>query len=317
MGVVRPLSLTVATLGLVACSRAPQGPAQAAPAQAATAKASPGAAAAPSPAEVAAAIHARAGRRFTAVDLLRPDGQGELPFDVYLAPMIVQERLDAGTPGAPTPGEVVLGEDGRATVVAGDPTIYYARSTARLGGEEREQLAFLWWYPGEGDGLRAQGMRMTLGRSGVPILWEVLADPGGARLVFVSETLEERARQQHGEPLPGRRFSTERALEEAPQAVVARAILNGAMPMGPFVYLEAGSRAARTLLCRCSPAEYDDVAGETLYRLVGLATLGEQGLEKSAWTAELPALTGDAPGPQREDAAPNWLEGVLRLPDGV
>jgi hypothetical protein len=89
------------------------------------------------------------------------------------------------------------------------------------------------------------------------------------------------------------------------------------MPLGPFVYLEAGSRAARTLLCRCSPAEYDEVAGETLYRLEDLGSLTELGLEPPAWTPALPRPVGSPADEPRADAAPDWLERVLRLPDGL
>lgn len=252
------------------------------------------------------------------MQLLRPQAPAELPFDVYLAPMIVQEVPIESPASTAMFGVLALGEDGRAAVRAEQAVVYFTRSRASIGGEEREQLAFVWWYPDARPGaLRAQGVRMTLGKSGVPILWEVLSDPSGARLVFVSESLEDLARAHHGEPLSGRRFSVERPLEEAPNVVVARAISNGGTPLGPFVYLEAATRAARTLLCRCSPAEFDTLAGETLFELRSLASLAELGLAKETWSAELPVLAG-APLPEAtEDADPRWLELNLRLPQGL
>jgi hypothetical protein len=271
-----------------------------------------------SPGETSSPIYERAGKPFAAVQLLRPDTTAELPFDVYLAPMIVQETSAEHPSSTAAFGELALGPEGRASCLAERPVVYYARSQASIGGEAREQLAFVWWYPEAQPGaLSAQGVRMTLGKSGVPILWEMLNDPSGARLVFVSESLEELARAQHGAPLAGRRFSVERSLAEAPSVVVARAISNGGTPLGPFVYLEAATRAARTLLCRCSPSEFDALAGEALFELRSLDSLAELGLAKQAWTAELPVLAG-APLPAPDASAdPRWLELNLRLPLGL
>ncbi len=294
--------LLVATLFAAGCSREP--------AQAPSAK-PPGLTA-----ETATSIYERAGRTFDSIQLLRPQSDQELPFDVYLAPMIVQEV----TPGATAPpiGALALAESGRAEVRAESPVVYFTRSHASIGGEQRDQLAFLWWTPdAPPSASSAQGVRITLGKSGIPILWEVLSDPSGARLVFVSETLEELARQHSGAPLPGRRFSVERSLEEAPRTVVARAISNGGVPLGPFVYLEAGTRAARTLLCRCSPSEFTDLAGELLFELRSLESLAELGLEKHDWTAELPVIAGSPLPPPPDDADPRWLELHLRLPPGL
>jgi len=271
----------------------------------------------PAPASAAStAIYERAGRTFDSVQLLRPRSEQELPFDVYLAPMIVQELRPEAT--ATAIGALALAESGQAEVRAESPVVYFARSHASIGGEQRDQLAFVWWYPdSQPSTASAQGVRITLGKTGIPILWEVLSDPSGARLVFVSETLEELARQHSGAPLPGRRFSVERSLEEAPHAIVARAISNGGAPLGPFVYLEAGSRAARTLLCRCSPSEFKDLSGELLFELRSVDSLAELGLEKRDWTPELPVLAGSPPPPPPDDADPRWLELHLRLPPGL
>jgi hypothetical protein len=267
---------------------------------------------------IAASIYERAGQPFDAVQLLRPDNAADLPFDVYLAPMVVQERTAQTPENTAAFGALALGGDGRAVVRPERPVVYFARSHALLGGERREQLAFLWWYPdAHPSALRAQGVRMTLGKSGVPILWEVLADASGARLVFVSETLEELARAQHGAPLAGRRFSVERSLTEAPGIVVARAISNGGVALGPYVYLDAATRSARTLLCRCSPAEFGALDGELLFELAPLESLAAIGLDKRDWTPDLPSLADSPPPPAPDDADPSWLERNLRLPQGL
>jgi hypothetical protein len=267
--------------------------------------------------EAATSIYERAGRTFASVQLDRPQPDQELPFDVYLAPMIVQELLPDATAKSAF-GALALAESGHAEVRADSPVVYFTRSRASIGGEQRDQLAFLWWYPDAPQGRSsAQGVRITLGKTGVPILWEVLSDPSGARLVFVSETLEELARQHSGAPLPGRRFSVERSLDEAPRTIVARAISNGGVPLGPFVYLEAGTRAARTLLCRCSPSEFTELAGERLFELRSLESLAELGLAKRDWTSELPVIAGSPLPPPPDDADPRWLELHLRLPPGL
>src|SRR5215510_5644785 len=128
----------------------------------------------------AASIYERAGRTFASVQLLRPQPDQQLPFDVYLAPMIVQELLPDVT-GASAFGALALAESGHAEVRAEHSTVYFSRTQASIGGEQRDQLAFVWWYPGaQPSAASAQGVRITLGKTGIPMLWEVLSDESGA-----------------------------------------------------------------------------------------------------------------------------------------
>ncbi|MFO0973979.1 MAG: hypothetical protein U1A27_11150 [Phycisphaerae bacterium] len=176
-----------------------------------------------------------------------------------LAPLIVQEL--AGRRAAH-----IASRPGNA---AGTPTIYRVESVARLSRGAYRQLAYAWAYPGRrrADPPRWRTVRVTFASDGAPAIWEAFADDDPARRIFVSAALESRAALENGPPLPGRRFSIERSLADAPQAVVPRTLADGPQPMGPFVYLDAALRFT-TLLCRCMPSQFDQ-ADETLnYRLV-------------------------------------------------
>jgi hypothetical protein len=173
------------------------------------------------------------------------------------------------------------------------PTLFYAADNAQLNGRAHLRFAYQWCYssgrlargarastlrstsasaglstlrsaatedglPRTGateDGLPAQGVRITCDSQGQPAVWEVLADTSGLRLIFVSQSVEAGAAAEFGKPLAGRRYAVERSLEEAPTAVVPRVIDDGPVPMGPMVYLSAGTRDVSTVLCRCMPAQ--------------------------------------------------------------
>jgi hypothetical protein len=85
--------------------------------------------------------------------------------------------------------------------------------------------------------------------------------------LYVSQSLEDRVSQTVGTPLPGRRFSVEPSIEEAPNVVVAGVFEDGPTPLGPYVYLEAGTRNIVSVLCRCSPAQVEEVVATDAYDL--------------------------------------------------
>ena len=91
-----------------------------------------------------------------------------------------------------------------------------------------------------------------------------------------------------GDPLPGRRFSIERAADEAPDVVVARIIDDGPVPMGPYVYLNAPpSRAVTTVLCRCSPSQVEAFIETRHYDLLPLETIDSSDGERGWWAGTL------------------------------
>ena len=129
---------------------------------------------------------------------------------------------------------------------------------------------------------------MTLDDSGHAVIWEVLTDDSGMPLIFVATPLEEAARKEFGDPLPGRRYSIEADPQGAPNVIVPRVISPGPVPMGPFLYLDGPSHSVATLICRCMPSQFDDLAGDRQYELRPLSELEGQGLNTSRWSLALP-----------------------------
>jgi hypothetical protein len=219
-------------------------------------------------------IYQRTTNEFADACFLKPAEVKTSDLVFTLAPLIMQE-VKAPTGSQPKPdrfGALNL-TNGLLALDHSRPVIYWQADTVRFRGTEHVRYAYVWCYsvdaapPGE-TGLGLQGIRMTLNAAGQPAIWEVLADDSGAELIFVSQSLEAAALVEFGKALPGRRFSIERSLEEAPRVIVARVIDDGPVAMGPFVYLRAGTRAVSTLLCRCMPAQVRRIAETGTYDLV-------------------------------------------------
>jgi hypothetical protein len=170
-----------------------------------------------------------------------------------LAPLLIQEIRRE--PGADTPDP------------SGPTTVYYRQSSLQVGGREYERWTYLWSHP---DTESAQGIRMTLGEDGFPAIYEVLRDSSGARLVFVDVTLEERARDAFGSPLPGRRFAVEPSVEQAPDVVVGGLLESGPAPLGPFVYVWGRGGNVNTVICRCMPSRVISIPNTATYNLAPL-----------------------------------------------
>jgi hypothetical protein len=118
--------------------------------------------------------------------------------------------------------------------------------------------------------LPLQGIRVTLDLAGQPAIWEVLADDSGVELVFVSRSFEAAAAAEFGAALPGRRYASERSLRESPNALVARVIEDGPVPMGPIVYVDERTRSVGALICRCMPAQVKSLVATRTYELLRL-----------------------------------------------
>lgn len=260
------------------------------------------------------AIYARADLHWPAACLFKPDHQLEDQVEYSLAPLLLG-RSDASDPDAGKRyafGAVAKDTNGAFAVDVSKPTIYFGESTAILRGKEYRQLRYQWWHSAS-SGRASQGFRMTLDAAGHPVIWEILTDDSGARLIFVATPLEEAAREEFGEPLPGRRHAIEAAIEGVPEVVVPRVIGPGPIPMGPFLYLEGPSHSVATLICRCMPSQFDALAGDRQYELRPLSELEAKGLNTSRWSPAL--LRQDESEESFDDADdPGWLERCLRLP---
>jgi len=160
-------------------------------------------------------------------------------------------------------------------------------------------------------GFALQGVRMTLGSAGRPVVWEVLADSSGVEVIFVSRSLESAALAEFGKPLAGRRYSVEPGVKESPNVVVARVIEDGPIAMGPMVYLSAGSRSVSTLICRCMAAQAKQLVESRNYELASVPVgFADPGLTRAK--AQIGSRPAFWPGDEQSDGR---IEKCLRLPE--
>lgn len=254
-----------------------------------------------------AAYHKQPELQFNNGMLLKPDPASSI--DTTLAPLLILEvRTDALPGQASTEQPVVADSDtGHSWIV------YWDSGEVHLNGRTHGQLMFFWSAPAapvREAGPRVEGIRITLDSSGHPVIWEVLSDRSAPRQIFVAESLEKRSRAEHGEPLPGRRFSIERAVDHQPSVVVSRILEDGPVPMGPVVYLEQRQRTIATLLCRCMPAQVQQIIESSNYQLRSLKPLLKPSSE-SLSSSQQPTL---APWILELQTTPGDLDSLLRLP---
>lgn len=204
--------------------------------------------------------------------------------------------------------------NGVLVVDTSKPTVYGFEDSLQLSGTTHGRVTYVWCYAaqpaaGSRGALAFQGVRITLGTNGLPAIWEVLAAPDPFRILFVAQSLELAARARFGAPLPHRRFAAEQCVNLASNAVVARVLDDGPVPMGPIVYLTAGKRAVSTVICRCMPAQAAKLVATRSFELVRI----------EAPAARLLALAREQTGirtalwPGDPDTVP--LAELLRLPN--
>ncbi len=262
----------------------------------------------------APAIYSRAKAEFALATFFKPIDPGTKDLTLELGPLILQEiRQGAG----PSLGHDIFGSlslsKGALVLDVSKPTIYVEADTVQIHGKEHARFTYLWCYsvePKPEPGLVVQGFRQTLSSAGQPVVWEVLADASGAKLIFVSEALENAAAVEFGPPLAGRRFAIEKSQAEAPKVIVPRVIDDAPVPMGPTVYLTAGARSVSTLICRCMPAQAKALSATRSYRLE-LAPLTSPYSLLARVRERTKPVAAFWPGQQRDDER---LERGLRLP---
>lgn len=258
-------------------------------------------------------------RHFERAVLLKPRDGTVAGLRLDLAPLIVHEVPD-GTQDvthAPRFGALEESDGGRVGVNTELPTVYVEAGAMSVRGSSYDTMTYRWFYPidaPQGSVIVERGLRIILGADGFPIVYETASvDPAiGAqadlRSLFVSASFELAAEAEYGPALAGRRFAAERSVEDAPHAMVLRALEDGPLPMGPFLYVAAPSRRIITMHCRCSPSQMDEVIESTYYDLVPFARV--RGL-----LARIP-LAGLRAGVDSVDARfDRPLDKVLRWPD--
>jgi hypothetical protein len=191
-----------------------------------------------------------------------------------------RETLPASVPAmtfAPLLIREVAGSNAPAD--AGPDTVYYQLGATTAAGAAHPQMTYL-WANGPARAM-ARGLRVTLDLHGLPAIWEVLDERPGPRVVFVSASLEARARAAFGPPLPGRRFAVEPSLSAAPDVLVARVIDDGPAAMGPIVHETAGGEIS-AVICRCMPTQARRLVATTYYNLQPLSAAPQANLIATA-----------------------------------
>jgi len=185
--------------------------------------------------------------------------------DAYaLAPLLIQEVTGTNS-GSLRPREV-----------------FFGFGSTLLHGREYRQVCYWWRLADEGmsadvtkpgrvgerrDPDRCQGLRLTLGDLGRPVICEVLADPADIEQIYVAQSIEAAARAEFSAVLPGRRFAIEASLEAALRVVVPRVIEDAPVVMGPIVYLRAESPEVATVICRCMDSQALQLVRTGYYKL--------------------------------------------------
>lgn len=233
-----------------------------------------------------------------------------------LAPLVLFEPPAGGGPSEARPvfGRLVARSDGTLTLAAGPAAVYHGASPGRLGELEVTRYHYVWWIRTRSDDPAAtrwqpQGYRLTVDGDGFPRIWEVLREPQGLRVLYVSESLEASAGAHGLAPLPGRRFALERAIAETPDVTVARALSDAPVPLGPWVYVEYPGDRVSTLLCRCMPSQMGSSIELETYDLIALSSL--PAVDPGLWEPPVDGVP-QAPIPPVDD--PAWPASALRLP---
>ena len=234
----------------------------------------------PPTAEQRTAIYERAGLFFTNAVLWKPsESWSTNSLAAKLAPLIIQEVTSTNDAADLWRDRIAGGSVLSSTRSAAESRsrVFVREEKVSLNGRPHDQVSYVWSYPAGSDEsphtLKAQGVRITLNSSGQPAIWEVLADTSKAAIIVVAQSLEAAAAKEFGPALPGRRFSVERSLEEAPNVVVARGIEDGPMVMGPVVYLQAGTPDVGTVICRCMAAQARELIATAEHELAGSTTV--------------------------------------------
>jgi len=196
--------------------------------------------------------------------LSKPSDAFEASEAFALAPLLVHVAAEDSSGALTRPSIGAVSRDARGDLVVDPsrPTVYFETTTTRIAGREHRRWSYLWWYAASAERTTIagfQGLRMTLDEAGYPLLWEVLSDRSGARVLFVSVEFESVATEA---------FS-------APDIVVAGSLESGPLPMGPFAYLDGRSKDIVTVICRCMPSQVGEIDGSDYYRLAPLGSLRE------------------------------------------
>jgi hypothetical protein len=195
--------------------------------------------------------------------------EADLPEPARTQTPLVSVQTDRGPrphDDAPVGGEV------RDAIGDGPLVVYVGMGRCDIAAATYDQVAYVWCSPKASDRSGAacphpRGLRITLGKDGFAVVWEVLS-PDGVIAVYVSDSLEAEAAKRLGAPLPGRRFAVEPPATRTADASVAGVLPDGPVPMGPYVYLAGPPEYEVTAVaCRCSPSLVEEFVSTAYYVL--------------------------------------------------
>jgi hypothetical protein len=217
----------------------------------------------PLPATTRTDLQNRVTNSFPRVVMFKSAASGaDQPLPAQLAPILIQPLPESADPNA------ALAE---LTTALGMPAVSAHSNVTTLAGKSVPQFTYWWTYaqttPDRSPGATHQGIRITLNSAGAPVIWEVLGDSSGADVIYVAQSVEILARAEFGLPQAERKFSVEQSLTAAPHTVVAHVIDDGPALMGPIVYLDAAARNVSAVICRCMPAQFQELSGQRDYLL--------------------------------------------------
>ena len=208
-------------------------------------------------------IQSRVTNHFAHVVMFKPaEGGFDSALAVQLAPLLIQAT--AATNAAerqmdrPTPTTPLL-------------TLSVHTNLLTIYTNDYPQFSYIWNRTHTGpieSAATTQGVRITLDSRGAPVIWEVLHDSTGAEVIYVAQSLEVLARAEFGPPQAGRKFAVERSQTDAETTVVANVIDDGPAVMGPILYLQADNHDVSALICRCMPAQFQNLLDQQDYELL-------------------------------------------------
>jgi hypothetical protein len=217
----------------------------------------------PLPATTRTDLQNRVTNSFPRVVMFKSAASGaDQPLPAQLSPILIQPLPESAEPNAAL---------AKLTTALGMPVVSAHSNVTTLAGKSVPQFTYWWTYaqatPAGPPGSSQQGIRITLNSAGAPAIWEVLGDSSGADVIYVARSIEVLAQAELGAPEPERKFSVEQSLTAAPRTVVANVIDDGPALMGPIVYLEAAARDVSAVICRCMPAQFQELSGQRDYLL--------------------------------------------------
>ena len=130
-----------------------------------------------------------------------------------------------------------------------DPIVYSYTTVAKIQGHRLRQLNYVWWFAERPEMTRRDPVaghvdgamvRITIDDNDVPLFVESSLNCGCAHEVFVSNAMEDAARDVFGDPLTGKRFSVERPLCDKHDIVVIHAFKADSSIPGPLILSAAG-----------------------------------------------------------------------------